>query len=316
MSIPRPLFRGNQQGLTLIEILVAMTISLVLLAGVVQILAGSKASYRINEAHSRLQENGRFALQMMAEDIRMAGFWGCLGNTTEVIDRLNPGGNVNPVLGGISGIEGGVGVPPPVDSIAFQGAVGGGLPVNAYDEGAASITTTINNGLAQDDLFLVGDCEKIHLLQITDVDPATGTVTFLAGAGVPGNATGLGDYDPLNAVLHRAASVAYAINNGNSGQPSLFRSVNGNPMELVEGVENLQILYGEDLDADGTTNSYNAADGVNMANVVSVRIILTLRSLNDNLASIEDPVTFDRRLRRTFSSTIVLRNRIPLSNRL
>ncbi len=312
MNIPRLLLRGNQQGLTLIEVLVAMTISLVLLAGVVQILAGSKASYRVNEAQSRLQENGRFALQMMAEDVRMAGFWGCLGDNTQVADNLNPpGGSVDPVLGGISGIEGGAGVPSPADSITLQGAVGDGLPVILHV--AATITTTANNGLTQGDLFLVGDCTRVDLLQIINADPdTTGTVSFPAGAGVPGNATVPIDVYGANAVLYRVSSVTYTIANGNSGQPSLFRSVNGNPpMELVEGVENLQILYGEDLDADGTANYYDAADIVNMANVVSVRVTLTLRSLNDNLATIVDPVALDRRLRRTFSSTIVLRNRIP-----
>ncbi len=314
MIIPRPFPRGNQQGLTLVEILVAMTISLVLLAGVVQILVGSKASYRINEAQSRLQENGRFALQMMAKDVRMAGFWGCLGNNTQVANNLNlPGGNVNPALGGITGTEGGAGTPRPADSVTFQGVVGGGLPVISHNVAAASITTNVNNELAQGDFFLVGDCRRVDLLQITNANPDTsGTVVFNTGAGTPGNATGpIVAYGP-NAVLYRAGSVAYTIANGNSGQPSLFRSINGTPpMELVEGVENLQILYGEDLDADGTANYYGAQNIVNMANVVSVQVDLTLRSFSDNLASIVDPVIGDRRLRRTFSSTIVLRNRIP-----
>lgn len=307
MNIPTPLPRSNQQGLTLIEVLVAMAISLILLAGVVQILTSSKAAYRVNEAQSRLQENGRFALQIMAEDIRIAGFWGCLGDNTQVVNNLNPpGGNVIPTLGGISGAEGGA-LP---DSIALQGAFGGGLPVNAHNVAAASIGTSAGNGLAQDDLFLMGDCTRVDLLQITNANPDTsGTVVFNTGAGIPGNATGPTVVYGPNAVLYRASSVAYTIANGNSGQPGLFRSTNGAPpMELVEGVENLQILYGEDLDADGTANYYDAADIVNMSNVVSVQIDLTLRSLTNNVSSIAGPI--DRRLRRTFSSTIVLRNRV------
>jgi len=307
MNTPIRLPRGNQRGLTLIEILVAMSISLLLLAGVIQIFASSKAAYRINEAQSRLQENGRFALQMITADIRMAGFWGCLGNN-QVFDHLNnpPGGSVDPVPGGIIGIEGGTGTPLPADSITVQGVVGGGLPVNAH---AGNTITTIANGLVQDDLILVGDCTRADLLQITNANPNLGAVTFDIGAGTPGNASVPNPYG-TNAILYRAGSVAYTIADGNSGQPGLFRSENGAaPMELVEGVENLQILYGEDTNNDEAANFYGAADAVNMDRVVSVRVNLTLRSLADNIVADAGPV--DRRLRRTFSSTIVLRNRVP-----
>lgn len=64
----------GQHGLTLIEILVALVISLVLMAGVIQLFIGSKQTYRFHDALSRLQENGRLALDTMATDIRMASY--------------------------------------------------------------------------------------------------------------------------------------------------------------------------------------------------------------------------------------------------
>ncbi len=299
--------RSHQTGFTLIEILVAMTLGLLLLAGVLQIFINSKASYRFNEAQSRLQENGRFALQMVAEDIRIAGFWGCQGSGVLVVDHLNPPGGsfVNPALSGIIGTE----VAGTPDSITLQGAVGGGLPVNSHTVATATITTSANNGLAQGDLFLVGDCTRADLLQITNPNPGAGTVNFVTGGS---NITGPTVAYGVNAVLYRAGSVAYTIANGNSGQPSLFRSVNGAaPTELVEGVEDLQIVYGADTNGDGTANIYDTANIVNMNTVVSVRVDLVLRSLDDNIASTVDANAGDRRLRRTFSSTIVLRNRVP-----
>ncbi len=54
--------------------MVALVISLFLTAGVIQLFIGSKQTYRLHDALSRMQENGRFALQAMAKDIRMAGF--------------------------------------------------------------------------------------------------------------------------------------------------------------------------------------------------------------------------------------------------
>lgn len=69
--------------MTLIEIMVAMTISLILLAGVLQIFISSKNTYRMSEGSSRLQESGRFAISLMSNSIRMAGYTGCNKSTTQ-----------------------------------------------------------------------------------------------------------------------------------------------------------------------------------------------------------------------------------------
>ena len=77
----------HQRGLTLIEILVALFVSGLVLAGVVQIYASSKQAYRVQESLSRLQENGRFAINRIAHDLRMAGYSGCLSKFTSDPDR-------------------------------------------------------------------------------------------------------------------------------------------------------------------------------------------------------------------------------------
>lgn len=64
----------RQRGFSMVEILVALMISVFLIAGVIQLFLGSKQTYRFHDALSRLQENGRLALDTMARDIRMAGF--------------------------------------------------------------------------------------------------------------------------------------------------------------------------------------------------------------------------------------------------
>lgn len=63
-----------QYGFSLVEILVALILSLLLVAGVIQLFIGSKQTYRFHDAASRLQENGRLALDAMAIDIRMADY--------------------------------------------------------------------------------------------------------------------------------------------------------------------------------------------------------------------------------------------------
>ena len=128
------------------------------------------------------------------------------------------------------------------------------------------------------------------------------------GVGVPGNATKPPQYPPGSSIYH-VRKVTYSIQNGASGQPSLFLNEDGTDQEVVEGVEDMQILYGEDTDADGTANRYVPAGtaGLNMDNVVSVRVALTLRTLEDNVAL--NAGNGDRRIRNTFTTTVVLRNR-------
>lgn len=68
------------RGLSLIELLIAMVLGLTLAAGVVQIYVGTSATERSQDARLRMQENGRFALNFLANEIRGAGYLGCLGS--------------------------------------------------------------------------------------------------------------------------------------------------------------------------------------------------------------------------------------------
>ena len=85
-----PRYRFHRQaGVGLVEIMVAVTLSLILTAGLVQVYTGNKQTYRIQESLSRVQENGRFALDFITRDLRSAGFLGCAGTTTKIINTLN-----------------------------------------------------------------------------------------------------------------------------------------------------------------------------------------------------------------------------------
>jgi len=66
-----------QLGISLVEIMVALTIGLFLTAGIIQLFHSSKQTYRAQEGFSRLQENGRYALDVMARSLRGHGNLGC-----------------------------------------------------------------------------------------------------------------------------------------------------------------------------------------------------------------------------------------------
>lgn len=129
-------------------------------------------------------------------------------------------------------------------------------------------------------------------------------------------------------------STVYYIGLDNAGIPSLYRASFNNPLnitreKLVDGVENMQVLYGEDTDAptDGIANIYRTINTVvDPENLSSVRISVLMRTIdqvaaeNDTKSDYKlaghssasateiDPIN-DRFLRYVFTSTIKIRNR-------
>ncbi|HAL22833.1 MAG TPA: pilus assembly protein PilW, partial [Stenotrophomonas sp.] len=77
--------RRHAAGLSLIEMMVAMVIGLVLMLGVVQVFIASRTASRLAEGNARAQENGRFALEFLQRDIRMAGHFGCVNDQAHFV---------------------------------------------------------------------------------------------------------------------------------------------------------------------------------------------------------------------------------------
>jgi len=305
-----------QQGLTLVEVMIVITISTILMSGVLQILVSNNQHYRTQEAASRLQENGRFAAHLITQEIRMADFWGCAGSTTNVTDHLNlplvgTSNPATPLEGGITGTnDNGLNGS---DTITIQGAFGGSIGVSTHNVMAAIFSvSSINHPLNNGDVVLVSDCQNADLFQVSDTNAGThANVAAATGSGIPGNASQpRTSYANGAAMIFEVRKITYSIKTSTSGQPALYRRHNGTNIEMVEGVENMQIIYGEDTDNDQTANRYVHAGttGLVMDNVVSVRITLTLRSIEDNV--VDTPANGDRRLRRNYSTTITIRNRV------
>ena len=70
----------RQQGLSLIELMIAMVIGLILLLGLIQVMSASRAAYQLSTGVARTQENARFAVDFMQRDLRMAGHMGCVND--------------------------------------------------------------------------------------------------------------------------------------------------------------------------------------------------------------------------------------------
>src|SRR5210317_239223 len=70
--------RHHQQGLSLIELMIAIMLSIFITAALITLFVNSKQNYRMNENMSRLQENARFAMSFIARDLRMADYRTCV----------------------------------------------------------------------------------------------------------------------------------------------------------------------------------------------------------------------------------------------
>ncbi|WP_168215673.1 PilW family protein [Marinobacter confluentis] len=194
---------------------------------------------------------------------------------------------------------------------------------------ANTLGTTGNVDIDQDTILLViaGDCSGGDLFQKTN---QSGDTLTKGSGNAPGNKTPVnekfnGDYDD-DASIYLFKSAAYFIGEGASGEPALFRERldagdTSGAVELAEGVENMQILYGVASGVEAAADSYVTAENVtNWDNVVSVRMALLYRTgdfITDvaearefNLAGTEITTQSDRRSRVVGMSTVGIRNRL------
>lgn len=244
---------NKQSGISLIEFMIALLIGLFLLGGILQMFSASQQTYRIQSNLARLQENGRFALDFLAHDIRTAGYWGCMTSST----------------GDVAGVDG------ITDSITIQGAF-----------------VLIPTGICGNPVNSANSCGAVNC------------------------------YTDLSSTITYTISTPIATASSPNLNITLYRNTNNVTNPLIEGIQNMQILYGVDSDGDGAANYFVAANPAWIATdwikVISVRISLLVATLDDNL--ITQPMTYtyngvittpaDRKIRRIFTTTIALRNHL------
>lgn len=73
----KPMRAVMQRGVSLIELMVGILISSLLMLGMYQIFSASQVTFQMQDGLSRVQENGRFAIDYLQRNIRMVGFMGC-----------------------------------------------------------------------------------------------------------------------------------------------------------------------------------------------------------------------------------------------
>jgi type IV pilus assembly protein PilW len=336
----------KQKGFSLVEMMVAITLGLILLAGVLSIFFSSRVTYSSNERTARLQENGRVALDLVTHDLRSAGYQGCARGVPFNNSLNTPTGLLWNYIFPVQGYESdGAG--------AFSPALGLALtptPVNDSDvvvvrssqrDGrmarleanlatlADDLTVTNTGAIAAGNIYMISDCNAADVFQATtwNTGSPNGSIVHAATGAAPGNASASMSYlYRIGARVVPLETVIYYVGvDATSGEPGLFRQIGTNaPQLLIEGVQALQISYGEDTDGDRVANFYRSASLVTNWNaIISVNVSMLIRSEEYGQSTDGNTYTLlatavggkvlgpynDRRQRMMFTTTAALRNR-------
>jgi prepilin-type N-terminal cleavage/methylation domain-containing protein len=260
-------------GFSLIELLVALTIAGLLIAGAVTMYSQSRSTYRAAEAAARLQETARYALSFIDTDLRMANYWG-LNSRPDYIQL-------------------------------------GGLAVNACSAGWATDFNNYVQGFndkkgldcIQNADYLAGDvlvvrrvatdretgalAPNVVYLQTSRIQ---GTLFLQAAAGCSATVEAClpAGYLPPQSETHRLLAHAYFLSPDATGRPGIptLRRVRLATVaavqteEIIPGIEDMQLELGVDTDFNATAEFYVPPE-VPLpagARVVSVRVWLLVRA--------------------------------------
>lgn len=333
------------RGLSLVELMVALVLSLVIGAAVLQMFLASKTTYSLQNAMARVQENGRFAVSFLASDIRMAGFMGC-GNLNEItinvianpapIDAANPLGQI---IGGANnvGSSNAWNAVAGSDVLSIRRASSAGVKLvgNMATDNANIQVANNSIGLIAGDTLFLSDCLSADLFRATNVSSGSSQTT-IAHANNMNTSNKLSKAYGDDAELLVFESINYFVRNTGrstaSGDPINALMVerrfanrsdaSANAVELVDGVQDVQFEYGVATGSNMTATEYRTADAVtDWSRVVSVRFSLLLQSIDGNVVAssgtASQVLTFngtaiaaDGRLRQIFGSSVAIRNRV------
>ena len=315
----------KQAGFTLVEIMVAMLLSLILGIAIVTVFVNNSHSFSQDDNILRMQDDARYALQQVAFDIAMAGHYA---------ELLAPG-NVVPDAALVIGSDCGPAAISNWTYLTTQPATGESLSIVGIDN-VTSAQVVAGHSCFDGSEVLAGT-DVVSVKRVAGAESTVfrnggiylrtnGTVGLLYRAplgGVPTIAVPLPrtewEYRPAIYYIRQFANVP------GDNIPTLCRKVLAGvgPSMTTEciatGIENLQIEYGIDTSGDGNPNVYMSTPTLaDLQGVVSARIFLLARTTeidtrytNQKTFSISNAPDFtpaDSFHRRVFSTTVSIQN--------
>lgn len=298
----------RQQGFTLVELMVAVTIGLLLLGSLSALFVNNNHAQMEIERANRQVENGRYAMQLLNGDLRNAGFYGEFDTNLMTLPTALPnpcGKDVAAMRDAIALHVQGYDDDNPLDCLSdvrdntdiVVVRHTATCIVGAADCEPASAGGPFFQASGCDNMFELGSGNVANYFQIGIL--TTGFSLHKRDCGV---GMGTGTAAPIRRLL---THIYFVANNSQSGDgiPTLKRaevSTQGGVFSidivpLAEGIENMQIEYGMDTNADGVADLFTTTPGsalacgdetcavVNWNNVVAVKMNLLSRTLTKSM---------------------------------
>jgi type IV pilus assembly protein PilW len=313
----------QQAGVTLVELMVALSIGSFLMIGAVQVYNQSRHAFVINESIARVQETAQFAMDTIEADVRMASNWGRHSRGSSIVGRSVPG-DANPLTLAVPagcGAAWALDVSRPVQGENSNFALACG-PVGGAQPNSDTVTTRRATVAAS---ALQPGRLQIQTTRIQGELFDDGTVPSA--------------FDPLASETHNLLINTYYVAASSTlipGVPTLRRKMLGFAggaatvvdQEVAPGVENMQLQFGVDVDQDNTVDRYvNPGDAIldpldaafiPGARVLTARIWLVVRGISPEVGiqdlrdyepgDIDLGIYSDAFRRMQVSKTILLRN--------
>jgi len=311
-----------QSGFSLIEMMIAMAVGLMLIGGVITVFAGSKQSAQLNSTMALLQEHGRFALNSIVSDVRMAGFQGCVDSKLKATVRATLAPTNDFSQSNItSSFVSDSGTWTPAGPLNFKPATDVGKPVPGTHalsvqfgspetrqiESMASVADDVEISgdlppiVTTGDLALISNCQVADIFMVTQ---ASNGVLQHAAIGNSGNnrlSAPYGRTTNERALIMRFEANIYYIGDttrtNGEGNPvyALYRQswpYTRVPVEMVEGVSNLKVRLGfrEHLVSDNITYVKPEDSSTTAGRIESVEVGLLMQSFNAVASDVDDRV--------------------------
>jgi len=317
--------RRTQTGLTLVELMIAMTLGIIMAGGVVTLFTFNRHSFNRDEMILRMQEDARQSLRELVNDLSMAGYWADL----MLPASITPDGSL-----AVATDCGPAGIPNWIYRIVEPGT-GNNESLVSVDNATAATANASFSCLGAEvvdgtDIIsikrLAGAQAPVVLANNTVYLRTNGTVGLLFRAPFPGAPTipvaaPSADYEFRPSIYY----IRRFANAPGDNIPTLCRKVlrGAGPSMVTEclatGIEDLQLEYGIDTSENGQPNVYTPSPTLaEMQNVVSARIFLLARTTeidtrytNDKQYSISNAADFtpnDSFHRRVFSTNVAIQN--------
>ena len=275
-----PLACSHTRGFTLLELMIAMTIGMLLMLGIMTVFVGNSAAEKFSNHLSEVQSNGRLAISWLKHDLQMAGGHAFTYNPstlrTTSVPALKPDVTGNCFTRSTRPSDWALGILPQLM---------GDLTPSVYGVDSSGDAASVFNGcLSADDLEAGSDTISIHYVSADAVPPSNLAVDGIyvhsgLGGGVVFQCTVAGAacfaeltdrrIDATGTQIYALVSHLYYVRQWNSevtdNIPTLVRVAiqpDGSITHesLILGVRTLQVLYGFDTDEDGGIDQYRRAD--------------------------------------------------------